>query len=169
MVLAVRGEFAPAALDLKSRKKQIYLRFALRLGLLKNVLFHATNLNEEERIRTILGTGVQTHLAPPLARNPGEMSRKARPGGGPLKMVFLGRIAPMKNLDYALEVLAGVSVPVNFTIFGPLEDAQYWATCQQLISQLPHHIHVEYAGSIAPTEVAELLSQYDLFFMPTRG
>lgn len=169
VVLAVRGEFAPAALDLKSRKKQIYLQFALRLGLLKNVLFHATNPNEEERIQTILGTDVQTHLAPPLARSPGEISQRARLGGGPLKMVFLGRIAPMKNLDYALEVLSNVSVPVNFTIFGPLEDEQYWATCQQLISKLPNHIHVEYAGSVAPTEVAEVLSQYDLFFMPTRG
>ncbi|MDV6375390.1 glycosyltransferase [Deinococcus arenicola] len=169
VVLAVRGEFAPAALDLKSRKKQIYLKLAQKTGLLKNVLFHATNTSEEQRIHDILGPAVRTHLAPPLTRSPTALNRKPEVKTDRLQVVFLGRIAPMKNLDYALKVLAEVKTPVHFTIYGPTEDAKYWSECQQLISKLPEHISVNYAGSIAPDKVQQTLSQFDLFFLPTRG
>lgn len=169
VVLAVRGEFAPAALALKSKKKQAYLKLAQKIGLLRNVIFHATNPIEEDRIRTVLGPNVRTHLAPPLARVPNPVEREVKSGSGPLQLVFLGRVAPMKNLDYALEVLAEVSIPTEFTIYGPLEDEQYWKLCQGLIAKLPAHINVKYGGSLDPAEVPETLGQYDLLFLPTRG
>lgn len=75
----------------------------------------------------------------------------------------------MKNLDYALKVLAKVGMPIEFTIYGPLEDKPYWQLCQELIAKLPTHIKVKYAGSLEPTVVSETLSRYDLFFLPTRG
>src|SRR5947199_71186 len=47
--------------------------------------------------------------------------RSAPPG--PLRIVFLGRVSRVKNLDLALRALAHVTAPVAFDIYGPLQDA----------------------------------------------
>ncbi|WP_412030352.1 glycosyltransferase [Deinococcus yunweiensis] len=169
VVLAVRGEFAPAALDLKSRKKQVYLWFARKFGLLNDVVFHATNPIEEERIQAILGAKVQTHLAPPLTKSVCTVERTAVSTDGLLRVVFLGRIVPMKNLDYALEILSEVQTPTEFTVYGPCEDDEYWVLCQRIIAKLPRHITIKYEGSIHPSKVRAILANFDLFFLPTRG
>jgi glycosyltransferase involved in cell wall biosynthesis len=87
----------------------------------------------------------------------------------PLRICFLSRISPMKNLDYALHVLAHVRAPVKFAIYGPLEDSSYWELCQQLIASLPNHIAVSYFGIVEPERVVATFAEHDLFFFPTRG
>ena len=169
LILAVHGEFSPAALALKPRKKQIYIYLAQRLGFLQGILFHATSPQEEEHIYRTLGTGVKIYVAPNLVDLPPDVLNRPKTSLDILKIVFLGRIVPMKNLDYALEVLANVETPVRFTIYGPIEDILYWERCQNIISELPQHIEVDYVGNITPSEVTSKLSQHDLFFMPTRG
>ncbi|UUZ68378.1 glycosyltransferase [Polaromonas sp. P2-4] len=113
------------------------------------------------------------HIAPNL---PGESGgtgpagkRVPRLAGQPLRVCFLSRIAPMKNLDYALRVLAQVREPVRFSIYGPQEDVAYWLECQRLIDALPANIAVEVRGSVEHQHVATALTQHDLFFLPTRG
>jgi glycosyltransferase involved in cell wall biosynthesis len=92
-----------------------------------------------------------------------------RPEGAPLRLCFLSRISPKKNLDFALRVLAAVTVPVEFTIFGPVDDAAYWAACQPLIAQLPTNVRATYGGEVHPEDVRRTLTAQDLFFLPTRG
>lgn len=98
-------------------------------------------------------------LSPFAHRKPGE----------PLRVVFLSRISPMKNLDYALEVLAQVTTPIVFTIYGPREDATYWNRCEAAIAALPPHVSVIEAGPLHPSRVVETLAQHDLFLLPTKG
>jgi glycosyltransferase involved in cell wall biosynthesis len=86
-----------------------------------------------------------------------------------LRVVFLSRISPMKNLDYALRVLSQVNTEVVFDIYGPLEDLDYWESCQSLIKELPQNIQVQYCGTALFTEVGSIFSRYDLFLFPTRG
>ena len=75
----------------------------------------------------------------------------------------------MKNLDYALRVLAEVKVSLDFSIYGPQEDKAYWEKCQLLIAKLPANIQVFYKGSVDHQEVVNTLAHYDLFFLPTLG
>src|SRR5699024_6447779 len=86
-----------------------------------------------------------------------------------LNIVFLSRISPMKNLHGALKLLTHVDCPVSYDIYGPIEDKDYWQRCQNLIQALPEHIKVNYKGGLTPPEVIPTLSEYDLFFMPTKG
>jgi glycosyltransferase involved in cell wall biosynthesis len=62
-----------------------------------------------------------------------------------------------------------VTVPVELTIYGPIEDPVFWATCQELIAQLPANIRAAYAGEVLPEHVRQTLCEHDLFFFPTRG
>jgi len=75
----------------------------------------------------------------------------------------------MKNLEFALEVLQSVSVPVILDIYGPIRDEAYWKMCKGVMGCLPPHITATYKGAVEPDRVSHVLSEYDLFFLPTRG
>jgi glycosyltransferase involved in cell wall biosynthesis len=75
----------------------------------------------------------------------------------------------MKNLDYAIRVLSLVTAPVDFSIYGPIEDEAYWTKCRTLIAALPPRIHVTYEGIVRPENVVSTLARHQLFLLPTRG
>lgn len=168
VLLAPRGEFSPGALGLKSLRKSAYLRFLKTTGLLGDVTLQATDEAEAARIaanlpdaRVLIGPNVRTidPLPPYLPREP----------GSPLRVVFLSRIDRMKNLDWAIEVLARSPVPIRFDIYGPSADPMYWNECKARIARLPNYVTVTRGGEIAPDEVPAVLARYDLFLLPTRG
>lgn len=86
-------------------------------------------------------------------------------------MVFISRIAPVKNLLYALEVLKNNHFEglIEFDIYGPDEDKNYWEKCKELITHLPSNIIVEYKGFVDPKDISTTLSNYHSFFLPTKG
>jgi glycosyltransferase involved in cell wall biosynthesis len=75
----------------------------------------------------------------------------------------------MKNLDFALKVMAKVKTPIVFNIYGPISDATYWNECKALISALPVNIKIVYEGEAHPSNVKKNLAKHELFFLPTRG
>ena len=131
-----------------------------------------------EDIQRILGVGDRVAgkvvVAPDLAADsdtaaiPGGLLNEFR-SGGVLRVCFLSRISPKKNLDYALRVLGKILIPVKFSIYGPIEDDLYWVDCQKLISKMPSNIEVVHEGLIEPSRVVSELAKNDLFFFPTRG
>lgn len=84
-----------------------------------------------------------------------------------LKVVFAGRIHPIKNLKFAIEVLSKVKSDVIMDIYGPLEDKEYWLECQDLIQKLPQNARVEYKGRLEPEQAKLVAKEYDCYFLPT--
>lgn len=171
VVIAPRGECSPGALGIKRWKKKPFLVTAKIAGLYRNVLWHASTDDEAHLIRQRFGGEarivVARNLPPMLAQ---QRAGRAMPDvSGPLRIVFLSRIARMKNLDYALRVLTKTCVRIQFDIWGTLEDPDYWKRCQDLIKVLPENVVAQYCGVANHSEVNEILSGYDLFFLPTRG
>lgn len=178
IVIAPRGEFAAAALRLKRWKKAPYRWLTSAIGLYRDLTWHASSEHEAVNIRHAMHRSAQRieiaiAVAPDMASFPDETglvsSSHARKLGEPLRIVFLSRIAPMKNLDFALKVLAKVNIPVHFHIFGPKEDENYWKQCEGLIADLPPNISARYEGAVDHLQVASVLENHDLFFLPTRG
>jgi glycosyltransferase involved in cell wall biosynthesis len=174
VVIAPRGEFSQGALGLKARKKQIYLFLANTLGLYNNMIWQASSEHEVKDIKREMGKCAhKICIAPNLPSIIPEMPTKQHPVGNYsdclLKIIFLSRISPKKNLDYALDVLAQVKRQVKFDLYGIVDDQGYWRQCKELVKELPENICVEYKGCIAHEKVFETFSQYDLFFLPTKG
>jgi len=183
MVLAPRGEFSEGALALERRKKQIFMKFAKLLRLYENLTWQVSSEFEAADLLRVLPIGVGSELggalvvsghvtvAPdlPATGNVALGSRVIEPRIGPLRVCFISRISPKKNLDYALEVLAKVDVPIRFTVYGPVEDPIYWAKCRELIGMLPSNVTVVVEKQIHNSCVIAALEQHDLFFFPTRG
>lgn len=173
MLLAPQGELSPGALGIKPLKKAAYIRLARVCRLYRGLTWQASNEAERADILRVMKDVAQEHVrvAADLTEEPdvAPVVRAPRLASGVLRLCFLSRISPKKNLDFALRVLADVKAPVEFMIYGPIEDGAFWATCRQLMARLPSHVRVQYGGELFPQQVRQTLSEYDLFFFPTRG
>jgi glycosyltransferase involved in cell wall biosynthesis len=169
VIVGPRGEFSQGALALKAPKKRAFIALTKALGLYWGVIWHASTAHEADDIRRVMGDKAQIRVAVDIACPPPVLAIQPRQAGGPLRVVFLSRISPMKNLLGAIQMLQQVSCPVVFDVYGPAEDAAYWASCQEAAKQLPAHVQFNYCGALYPAQVPETMDRYDLFYLPTLG
>lgn len=171
VILAPRGEFSPGALNIKGTKKRLYICVAKYLGVYRDIVWQASSKYEADDIRRHWGGNSRIVVAPDFSgvHSDSLTGRKSPKRPGFLQVVFLSRISEMKNLHFALNQLTGVKGRVQMDVFGPLEDKEYWSKCQGIIKELPDDIKVDYCGELPHDQVADVLSRYDLFFLPTRG
>ena len=167
-LLSPRGEFGAGALGLKSGRKQAFLKLARLSGALRGIALHATSATEAAEIATSTGSASAIIIAPNI-RGLVNAPPFVPPPTPALRVAFVGRISPVKQLDYALDVLKHVQVPVEFSIYGPVQDAAYWQACQQKIAALPAHVRATWQGETANEAIVAALAQTDLFFLPTAG
>jgi glycosyltransferase involved in cell wall biosynthesis len=86
-----------------------------------------------------------------------------------LRIAFFGRITPVKNVHFMIDVLARIRTSATADLYGPIEDEDYWAHCLTAIEALPPHVTVTAKGCIANEDVPATVAGYDLFFLPTLG
>ncbi len=167
VLLAPRGMLGKGALGLKALKKKIFIKTAKIFGWYKHVIFHATQLQEQKDILDVFPS-VKIMTAPNInATAPTKNSSVKKPNH--LKLFFLSRISVVKNLHFALEVLEMMppSISIDYDIYGNTEDAEYRDRCMSVISRLPPHIKVQFRGEIPFDEVPQVISKYNVLFLPT--
>ena len=171
ILLAPRGEFSNGALSLKFFKKTTYLSLIKFTGLLKEINWHASTAFEAFDItREVNPKQDKIFIASDLSSSPNlSVPPEKTQNHNELHIIFISRISPKKNLDYALKIIKEVTSKVVFNIYGPIEDSSYWLTCQAIIDELPSHIKVIYHGSIPSSAVPSAIYKNDLFFLPTLG
>jgi glycosyltransferase involved in cell wall biosynthesis len=170
-VIAPRGEFAAAALSIKAWKKRPYLAASRLAGLHRGMTWQATSEFEVADIGRIMGPSPESiRLATNIPELPAAAEPAAEPpAGGPLRVCFLSRITPMKNLAFAIEALKDVPRPIRFDVYGPVLDAAYWAKCRQALPAAGGRLEVRVHGEVAHEHVRETLAGHDLFLLPTLG
>lgn len=169
IILGARGEFSKGALMLKAPKKFFFIRLFRMLGLHKNITWHASTDHEALDIRRVMGERANIRLAIDIARPGDDVNFSPRVVNGPLRIVFISRISPMKNLLGAIKMLCRVKAHVIFDVYGPTEDEFYWKECRSAAELLPDNVNFNYCGTLLPNKVLGQLTQYDLFFFPTLG
>jgi glycosyltransferase involved in cell wall biosynthesis len=173
ILLAPRGEFSSGALALKPLKKRIFIALSRSLNLYRNIIWHASTGAERDDILR------QFHFAEGrirIAEDPINVnidfdvvaSYHPSPRGS-LRLAFISRISPMKNLDGLLQILTSAVCQVDLDIFGPIEDTTYWKKCKSLIAVLPSNVNVSYEGALHPEGVSKVFSGYDMFAFPSLG
>jgi glycosyltransferase involved in cell wall biosynthesis len=173
VILAPRGEFSPNALKIKRFRKTAYLCLSKLIGLHSGLTWQATTKLEATQIEEAIGRSANVAIAGNLSRLSGfsdsasHISSTRLPG--PSRIVFISRIAPIKNLDFLIMILSKCKFPVEFNIYGPIESRAYWSHCLTLLSQLPTHISYKYHGDLLPNEVPAAFEKNDVFFLPTKG
>ena len=168
-ILSPRGMLRTSAIRFKFFKKKVFLNAFRLLGLHRKVHFHATDATEQEDIRHYFGQAVKiSHIAnlPGIRVNGQDGIGKTR---GELNMIFVGRIHPIKNLDYLLEILRPVEARVKLSVVGNLEDKAYWQKCREIIDGLPSNITVNYLGEMANHLLPAVIREHHIFALPTKG
>jgi glycosyltransferase involved in cell wall biosynthesis len=174
LLLAPRGECSPGALSLKRFKKLSYLAVARATGLHSRVCWHASTYHEALDILAVFGSlnsrEPKIRVAPNLPRLPNfpiAPNLHVPKQRGKARLVYLSRVARMKNLDFALRLLDGLSGKLQFDIYGPLEDTVYWRECRAVIGQLPANVEVAYHGAVVAERVPEILASAHLCLLPS--
>lgn len=168
IILAPRGMLKQSALARKKWKKWPFLFLLRYAGLTRRVRFHATSNDEVEDIRRVFGN-VAISKIPNVPKEPLSNLPSHTKHPGVVRCCFVGRIHPIKNLLWLLEVLADVKGHVRMTVVGPAEDQDYFLACQRAVSKLPTNINVDFVGPVAEKEVREQLSAADALVLPTEG
>jgi glycosyltransferase involved in cell wall biosynthesis len=154
IILAPRGELSSGALALKHRRKRLYIGLSRAARLHSRVAWQASSEHEKSDILRALPwvspESVRIAMDLASAEAPHAVCAHERPPGAPLRVCFLSRISPMKNLDFAITAMAQVQTPVDFTIYGPQSTPTYWALRESLIAELPAHVSVTYGGVVIP-------------------
>jgi len=171
VVLAPRGELSPAALSIKSIKKTLYIAAARATGIYDNVHWQASSDAEARNIIKIFPIAAgRVHIASDAVSWKEAIKTDIHsPRKCAVKIVFISRIAPIKNLDFLLLALIRLNHPITLNIYGPIEDQNYWRSCLKLIASLPTNIVVSYEGTLAPSDIVATFAEHDLFAFPSRG
>jgi glycosyltransferase involved in cell wall biosynthesis len=162
-ILAPRGMLAPGALAIRPLKKRLFLAWARRSPRFSGLLWHATSEQEARDIRRRF-PAAPTAIAPNLAGPARPCPR--RHSGGPWRVVSLGRVHPVKHLDFALDVLARAGCPVQWDIVGPWEDRAYMERLRAAADAVPH-LTVQWHGGLPPDRVEAVLREAHFLVMPS--
>jgi glycosyltransferase involved in cell wall biosynthesis len=170
VIIAPRGGFSRGAMNIRGWKKTPYLLASRMLCAERNILWHATSDLEADDIGRCIGPGARIAIAPNV-RSCEEISvERAEPKRpGVLRLVFLSRITPKKNLLGAIRALRFIAGRISLDIYGPIGDLQYWHACEMEARRLPQNVRIDYRGTVAPADVMATLAQYDAMFLPTLG
>lgn len=170
LVLAPRGELSLGALKLKYLKKRVFIAVYKSLNLNRGVIFQASAPSEAADIKRSLGeSNVDIYIAENIASKKFALSSSSEKIVNKIRLVFVSRISPKKNLLQSITCLMHVKSQAEYHIYGPIEDESYWEQCEQAIKRLPPNIEVLYLGPLEPQKIIDTLSSYDMFFFLTEG
>ena len=170
VVVASMGLFSPMAFRLKYKKKKFFTVAFNLLGMFRNIYWSATSEMEISEIcQQVWAEKRQFYIAEDLPRKVDDIPIVKPKEVDSLNVVWISRIAPKKNLKAAIEILKNVSSNINFAIYGPIHDQEYWNECKNELEKLPPNIKWQYKGNVESEEVVEKLKSHHVFLFPTLG
>ena len=170
VVVAAMGLFSLGALQIKALKKKIFISVFNFLGMFKNIYWSATSLMEQEDIANVTNTEKsRIYIAEDLPRTVQKDRITKNKRKGYIKVVFISRFSPEKNLKQAIKILQQVNCQTDFIIYGPDENKAYWSECQKELTKLPGNVKWEWKGNLESEQVVDTLKQYDILLFPTKG
>jgi glycosyltransferase involved in cell wall biosynthesis len=170
VIIAPRGELMTGALNTRKYRKTIFLGIMKIVNMYSNVTWHSSNQLETKFIKKTFGSDARIKEAQDLSVRTNLYFNTELVGlSSVLKLVFVSRITPKKNLSFLLKVLKKCDFPIFLTVVGPAEDQNYWEICQRGIQDLPKNISVEVVGPVTYEKVNKYYLNADLLALPTLG
>jgi glycosyltransferase involved in cell wall biosynthesis len=173
VLLAPEGEFSPGALAQKRWKKRVFLLAARVAGLYRHLSWKATSDLEVQDIRRAMGPAARVFLAPSLPprlpAGPASAPPPLAKAPGRVRLVYLSRVTPKKNLCFVIEELAALRGAITLDVVGPIEDERYWAACLDRVKTLAAGVEVRYLGDVPHERVFDEIAARHFMVLPTLG
>jgi glycosyltransferase involved in cell wall biosynthesis len=183
IAIAPMGLFAPGALHtgrLKYLKKKAYITICKALGYFDGLTWSVTSPDEEKQVKDIIGQNARCVMAQDLpkcvdikrdagaASGAGDSALMSKTPGE-LRIIYLSRISPEKNTEYALDIVRNLKGNITFDIYGMSGNEEYFDACMKKINDMPDNIKCGYMGPVRPEDVVETFGRYHVFLFPTLG
>lgn len=169
VVVAAMGLFSPMEFKLKYKKKKLFTTIFNFTGMFRKIFWSATSQMEVNEINKQVKTYDNIYIAEDLPRKVENFLPVKNKEKGKLKVVWISRIAPKKNLIGAIQILKCVKSEIDFSIYGPIHVQEYWNECKKELKKLPSNITWNYVGNVESEKVVETLRQHHVFLFPTLG
>ncbi len=169
VVVASMGSFSRGALSQKSLKKKVFIALCKFLGYFKNITWSVTSTYEEQDVKRVIGKSANCMIAEDLPRVIEQDLRNEYSEQNKLRLIFLSRLTPHKNLSYAIDVVKKLKQQVVFDIYGPIQEEWYYKECQEKLKNLPDNIVWKYCGEVLTQDVPNTFAKYDAFILPTKS
>lgn len=169
VVVAAMGLFSPMEFRLKYAKKKLFTTVFNLTGMFKKIYWSVTSEMEIDEIKQQVRVKDNFFIAEDLPRKVDETLIKKEKEVGKLKVVWVSRIAPKKNLKGAIKILQNIKGNIEFTIYGPKHVPEYWDECEEELKKLPNNIKWSWNGSVESEKVVETLKEQHVFLFPTLG
>ena len=169
-ILATRGGLNSNAISYGKVKKKLYLRL-LKTFFGKKTILQSTSSEETLAVKKNYPR-TEVREIPNMPKIPvfDGIPPKKKKEKGSVRIIYVSRILPIKNLLFALKAIKNVRADVSFDIFGPIESNEYWKLCRNYIdSELPPNASVHYKGYLDKEDMRNVYSGYDLFILPTES
>lgn len=165
-IIHTRGMLHPGALTQKSIKKKWYVRFIKLFNIFGTATFCVSDHKELLFVGNVFKGKNQIKIAQNYPSSLDALDPIAK-DVGKLKLISVALISPMKNHLIVLEAIKTLMYEVEWMIYGPIKDKNYWEICLDKIKELPSNIKVVYKGEIEPNRVADALNDAHFFILPS--
>jgi glycosyltransferase involved in cell wall biosynthesis len=169
VIIAPRGQLEKHAINSSNLlfKKQFFLIFFKIIFSNKKIVFHATSELEKNHITKYFPNNrifISQNLTSPTIETTFSYLNK---GSNNFKVIFISRISRKKNLHLIFEILRNFNYIIQFDVYGPIEDKEYFNYCHKIFSSFPKNISYNYKGTVDSKSVVELFKDYHVFLFPT--
>ncbi len=168
-IIVPRGMLKSTALQFKKSRKMFFLKVLRFLNVYREIIFQATDETERTDIRKIFGVKSKINLIPNFAPIPKDWVKPPLKTADCLKIIFVGRTHPIKNLHRILEWLPHIGGEILFTVITTDENPEYWDQCQQMIDKLPASVKTIVRKDVPHAEVEKFYADHHIFVQPTEG
>jgi glycosyltransferase involved in cell wall biosynthesis len=165
IIIAPRGMLSTSALAVKPIRKFMYLWFLRTFGFAKYLTFHATSNEEEKDIRRIFPNAKCISIAKNVPEPIPIDLKKNEKQVAQARLIFTGRMHPIKNLHLALEALKDLKGDIELTVIATKEDEAYLNKCQQIANSLGQNIKVYWLLNSPHDEIKSHLEQAHFFVL----
>lgn len=169
VVVASMGLFSPNAFKIKYYKKKLFTFVFNLFGLFSRVYWSASSQREKLDIISKINTNNNIFIAEDIPRKIDSKEIKKEKEINHLKVVWISRISENKNLIGTIEILKNVKSNIEFNIYGPVHDAEYWNKCEHKLNNLPQNISWRWYGNLESESVINVLKKQHVFLFPTLG
>jgi glycosyltransferase involved in cell wall biosynthesis len=164
VIVAPHGDLLLSMARYQSVGRKILLWIMRQFGLFEGVRWRASTKHEMKCILNYFpGAQVDVILDLPKQVYVGDEAGVKKPGH--LRMVFLSRIVPSKNLAAVVEYAQKAKGSIELDIYGPAEDQAYFDQIMKRSRLLRPDLVVRYCGACQNDQVMKTLAQYDLFVL----
>ncbi|HUR09940.1 MAG TPA: glycosyltransferase family 4 protein [Flavitalea sp.] len=169
IILAPRGMLRSSAVQFKKTKKKLFLKAFAWSGLNRHIKFHATDKMESTDVKKFFGENATIMEAGNFPGFVETYNSYLEKKPGILRVVFIGRIHPIKNLHFLLELLPEIHGEILLTVIGGEEDKNYASMCREIATRMPDRIRIDFVGEVENKNVQGFLYAHHIFALPTSG